>query len=127
MDELHKRENSLAMRCEKLRRDQKRIIDWQDRTWISEMVSRHNLRPYWTDVEGGDQALRIEEFERGIFPTWKQIEDTGVARGDADYTIMHAQDIAIFESGWKVHRVGSNNKRSLKQKMAAQYADVMGE
>ncbi len=126
LDTLHRRENSLAIHCEKLRREAQRLIEWRCQDFIETMIEPSGLRPYWVDLDPGDQAIRIAEFERGIFPIWKRIEEEGIRQGRSDDAILHDQDIAIYESGWKVNRLGTNVDRQKKGKLSEMYSKVMG-
>lgn len=71
-----------------------------------------------------DQARSVSDFERAIFPIWKGIEQKDIAREQAmslsdvsamltlaECLTMHKQDLRIYESGIKPHRMSTDQVR----------------
>lgn len=93
---------------------------------IRDFTMRSSPNGYWPrEMTEAERAVSIEVFERAIYPIWKgilerdisaenlltmeQVNDPGQVLFEAQ--TIHKQDLAIFGSGIKPHRVSSDQNK----------------
>lgn len=91
------------------------MATWEGREKIADAMRTMKPDGYWAGVEPSVQGVRIEDFERAIYPLWKGVAERDrviedalsisevSARGQVMFetSTTHRQDIAIYESGIK--------------------------
>ncbi len=89
------------------------------------MQVKYNLLPYWMDCDDATQDQRIIEFTRQVYPIWAPILERGVKEEWSDANIQHAMDLAIFDSGFRINRLGNDFKQKLKEKVGEKFRAAM--
>jgi hypothetical protein len=123
--ELHRLEREREKLNASLRAQRKRLVMLTDIYFIESMQPKYQLVPYWIDLEPATAELRMDLFERQIYPIWAALQWKNQDDKRGDIEILHAQDLAIYDSGFKPDRLGSDSKREFKKKVSAQFSEVM--
>jgi len=87
---------------------------WKDEDYIIKLAAKYQLIPYWSpNLTEGDQANRIRDFERAIYPIWARLETMFMEKDKAaqrkedfvkEEDVLHAMDVAIHGSGHRPDR-----------------------
>lgn len=133
---LHRREILRATRSpisSRLSFEEKHQPHWMDLERMKLSTMSHSPDGYWPrDMSLSEQAASIEQFEALIYPLWKGIEENDFAREmklsreeiDSNRVLLecltvHRQDLAIYGSGIKPNRTGSDYTRMIELRRKA--------
>jgi hypothetical protein len=99
---------------------------WKDESFILKLAQKYQLLPYWSpNMDAGDQANRISDFERNIYPVWARVEKMmmdkdAAAKSRAEYVkeedILHAMDIAVCGAGHRPDRSSALDTAAFKKR-----------
>ena len=106
---------------------------WMDLDRIKMSTMSHSPDGYWPrDMSTSEQAASMAQFEARIYPLWRGIAERDTAaealmtteqvreqRVLLECITLHKQDLAIFNSGIKPNRTGSDYTRMIELRRKA--------